>query len=244
MILPVNDWSCLTYSKPVDPMKLNLLLLPPIQGSLAFFNMQLRLSKNFNLFFWTYRQASIKENAQLIAQAMPVEKFLVVGLSIGGLIGWQTANLIPHRVLGLVTVGSLPHKNFLRRRIKYAQNVLRYSPTWVFDRWYKRKIKLHLTKEGITSQDISTVLHDLPSKWVWCQRIGAIFNEFPMQPPLTPNIWIWGNEDPFVSWSADQVTVLYPNAQVVCLPGRHFPNYSSSECFARTLVEFTDNLAF
>lgn len=239
---PVNDLKCLTYSEPIDSTKPNLLLLPPVQGSQTFFVKQLDLSTSFNLFFGSYQHSSIRQNAKALVNAMPVERFLILGISFGGLVGWTAANLHPHKVSGLITLGTLPAKSFLRRRILLGGLLFRYLPSSLFTLWYHRKMEIILSREMFISQHVFQILSELPSKSVWYQRILAIAKEFPMDSPVVKTLWMWGENDPYVHWKAKDIALLQPNSKPVSLSGGHFANYSNPQIFKQELERFISNL--
>ena len=128
-----------------------LVLLPGIEGDGRVFSQQVPVSNARAVV--AIDLPELEENLHAMAAEMlrliSFERFAVAGVSLGGLVGWAMAEQAPKRVVGLATLGTLPHRSLLPAQIERSVPILRMMPSSIFRVMYRRRIQARLDEEGV-----------------------------------------------------------------------------------------------
>lgn len=208
-----------------------MVLLPGIRGDPAEFE---RLSTRLR--GWRLRAVALPDDAgpslaaiaARVLETLPAEPFHVVGASFGGLVGWA---LPATRVLGLVTLGTLPHPTPRSRRCAWASRAVRAAPDRVYDELYGPRARASMREDGADDDLLLRVR--IPPRRTFADRLAAIARwGLPARPPR-PATWMWGATDRFVTWDVHGVRATGMEPLVV--PGGHRPHLSHPSEVARWL---------
>lgn len=161
------------------------------------------------------------EFAAALAPYLPQTPFHVVGASWGGLLGWALSLQRP--LLSLSLIGCLPAPNRAIWKAGLLGRLIPLLPQAFYQRLYGR----------LRSSPADQPQIPLPAQSVLSQRLRAI-SAWGLPPqPACPSFWLWGQDDPFVTWSLSELEARGLKAQV--LPGGHFPHFSHPEAVAAVL---------
>ena len=123
------------------PTGVPLVLLPGIEGDPRLYLGQVPLAERHPL--WACAQpghGSLMARGRALLSAVP-GRFAVVGLSLGGLVGWAAACQAPDRVAGLLAVNTLPGRDLCPRGIAGQRRLLSLLPDPAFDVLYRARIR-------------------------------------------------------------------------------------------------------
>lgn len=164
---------------------------------------------------------SFAEFSAALAPHLPDQPFHLVGASWGGLVGWALSMQRP--LLSLSLIGCLPTPNRAIWKAGLLGRLIPLLPNTVYQRIYGRLRQ--------SPADLPQI--PLPTQTVLSQRLRAI-SAWGLSPqPACPSFWLWGQDDPFVTWSLSELKARGLNAHVV--PGGHFPHFSHPEAVAAVL---------
>ncbi len=152
-----------------------------------------------------------------------------VAASFGALLVWA---LPPGRVRSLVAIGALPWRTAAAARSGRAGAVLPWLPEAFYRPLYQRRIRASLVADGASPAlaDAATP----PPRRVLAARLRAIAAwNLPPRPPA-PCAWLWGADDPWVTWTAAEVQARGLTPLVV--PGRHRPHVERPEAVAAAIA--------
>ena len=222
------------YQAAVPFMKNNILFLPPLQGSPTFFVNQKILGGQHIML----PNEGLKQGAKQLLRDISAERFAIVGLSYGGLLGWHMALQDPSRVSCLITLGVCPSLDLLSKLFLLRLGFAKRLPNPIFSIFYAKKVQALLEGEGIKEDHIRPIVNSLPSRRIWSQRISSIFEEFPLAPSPVPHLFLQGNSDVFATWTLSEVSMILPTAKVETIPGGHYANYTHPDKFNLAVVDF------
>ncbi len=198
-----------------------LVLLPGIEGDARVFAGQVELAARRPVVALHLPDGrSISGLASGIRQQLPPSDVVLLGVSLGGLVAWSLARQ-DRRVVGLVTLGTLPDPGLAPRRLAPAQRLLRSLPEAVFQRLYRRRIAARMTEEGVSAPLQNLLLAELPGRDILCDRLEAVTAWRPDGPPGVPTLWLRGQVDHEVRWDTAAARRALPGVGAEVVPGGH-----------------------
>ncbi|MDG1482952.1 MAG: alpha/beta hydrolase [Myxococcota bacterium] len=198
-----------------------LVLLPGIEGDARVFAGQVELAARRPVVALHLPDGrSISDLAARVAQHLPPSDVVLLGASLGGLVARSLART-DRRVVGLITLGTLPDPGLVPRRLVPAQRLLRSLPEAVFQRLYRRRIAARMTEEGVSASLQHVLLAALPRRDTLCDRLEAVTSWRPNGPPGVPTLWLRGQVDHEVCWDTAAVRRTLPGVGAEVVPGGH-----------------------
>jgi pimeloyl-ACP methyl ester carboxylesterase len=211
--------------------------------------------RNFGLTTSPVRVADFSTYAQdtlAFADALNIEKFIAVGLSMGGQIAMELAAIAPHRLLGLVLADTYapldnPEKKAARtaaaNRIE-AEGIKGHAD----DMLPKLLAASTIAKDPQLASDILAMMHRSPVTGA-ADALRVRSNHRDYLPVLSsidiPTLIIVGSEDQFTPVSdAELIHTHTRNAKLIIIEGAgHMPNIEDPEAFNAALHHFVESLS-
>lgn len=217
-----------------------MVLLPGIAGDARVFACQGRLADHFDVLAADLPRdaGTITEAAEAVADLIVDQASVVVGLSFGGLVGWALASARPDRVVGLVTLGSLPHPRFLPGAVKRAAMVVGGVPEPVFRCLYRRRLGGRWLEEGVPGEHQWLATATVPRKEEYRRRLQALVAWRAPGPLPRRTLWVRGQIDAEAPWSTGDVAAIHPTAEIVTTPGGHRAHVTHAGAFNDLVARF------
>lgn len=216
---PVSGGYSLLPARPHHP---ELVLLPGVEGDSRVFCRMTPLAQRravVALNLMSGQQTLLKQAAALLA-AVPARRFSVLGVSLGGLVGWAMSLLEPERIRSIITLGTLPHPSYIPPHLGSWAALLRRAPPLLVRTLYRRRIRARMREEGVGPQERDMLLSHLPSGLVLAERLSMV-RAWGLQPPPVPSLWLQGQHDQEIHWSLRDVQRCLPATMVQVVPGGH-----------------------
>ncbi len=154
------------------------------------------------------------------AVAMPAGPVLLVGLSLGALVGRALRGR--PGVVGLVGLGALPGPARRPRGLGAAARLVGALPAGAGAAWMRRRVRARLREEGVEDGLAAEILRGLPPPAVWAARLRAVAGWAPGPLPSGPPVWWWrGQVDREAPWSLAEAAADLPGARVETVEGGH-----------------------
>ena len=249
----------LAYSARGDPSGVSVLLLHPWGESLGCFDrlfpllpasmhvvaMDQRGHGDADKPAGGYALTDFAADVAAFMDAMDLQSAVVLGSSSGGYVAQQVAIDFPHRVTGLVLVGS---PRSLRGRPAFADDVDRLvdpvDRAWVEDSlaWFPRF-------QDVPDWYIQDRIDDgvrMPAH-VWRQVLSGLMTARPPTETGTlavPTLIIWGAQDELLSWEDQRaLAAAIPGSRLVVYQDTgHLVLWEQPERVASDLAGFVDSL--
>lgn len=222
------------------PTGLPLVLLPGIEGDPRLYLGQTPLGERHPV--WACGQpgsGSLMARGRALLAAIP-GRFAVVGLSLGGLVGWAAACQAPERVAGLLAVNTLPGRDLCPPGIAAQHRVLRLLPNPVFDLVYRSRIRRRLLAEGVAPWLADALA--LPSRDALVDRLGAVLEwDLPGQAPV-PTRWLRGQNETEAPWTPADVAERLRGVTVEVIPGGHRAPLTHPSTFNQAVLQWAAGL--
>jgi len=200
------------------------VLLPGMEGDARCFAQQLPLADRRAVVAHDLPSADgvdLPDLARLLEPDLPPGPLLLVGASLGGLLGRALASAWPGRVRGLVTIGSLPHLSLLPKRLGPLGALAGRLPAPVFGRLYRRRIARRLSEEGVDDAVTYELLAGLPAAGRHRARLAAI-SAWGLAPGCpVPTLSLRGQVDREAPWRGADVARVLPESGFETVPGGH-----------------------
>jgi len=193
----------------------------------------------------SYAVTDFAADVEAFMDAMDLQSAVLLGSSSGGYVAQQVAIDSPHRVTGLVLVGS---PRSLQGRPAFADEVDRLvdpvDRTWVERslRWFPR---FHDVPDWYIQDRIDDGVR-MPAH-VWRQTFAGLITARPPTETGTitaPTLIIWGDRDELLSWEDEQtLAAAIPGSRLVVYPDTgHLVLWEQPERVASDLTAFVDGL--
>jgi len=200
------------------------VLLPGIEGDARCFARQLPLAARRAVVAFDLPGVDaddLPDLARLLEPDLPPGPLLLVGASLGGLLGRALAAAWPRRVRGLVTIGSLPDRSLLPGRLGPLGTLSGRLPPAVFATLYRRRIAGRLSEEGVDDAVAHGLLAGLPSAACHRSRLAAI-SAWGLPPGCpVPTLSLRGQVDREAPWRGADVARTLPESGFETVPGGH-----------------------
>ncbi len=169
---------------------------------------------------------SLPAIARRVLADLPPEPVRWIGASFGGLLGMAAP---PHRLRSLACIGTLPARSRAADRAGWIGRLLPLIPPPLYRRLYARRTAAARRTDGEGVLD----LH-IPAQAALAARLRAVSAwDLPDQPPA-PALCIRGQDDPFLSWTPEEVRQAGITPLIV--PGGHFPHICHPERVADVII--------
>lgn len=208
--------------------------------------------RSYSFDFWGFggsqrknTQESIRTYSQQVVRfldALGIEKAILVGHSMGGMVAMKTAIMFPERVLRVVTVGAPFDGESLSWLLKLTDHPFLAN---TFARWsWLRRTLFRFFMGEIHDPSIQEILNDSVKSSGDTLRatVGSMLRT-DLRPELTrltvPALVVHGGRDDIVNPNQADLFNDIPSAEIVLMPGsRHFPFLDEAELFNDILVRF------
>lgn len=219
---------------PRRPGPPSLVLLPGIEGDSRVFYRLGPLARRASVLALDLPPGaeSLHDAAAALLPAIPSERFVVFGASLGGLVGWAMSLAAPARVSGLITLGTLPGRGWVPPGLRVQRSVVRRLPRPLFRALYRRRIAARLEEEGVAAETAAWLLAGLPGRDVLSRRLEMILRWGLAGPPPVPHLWLKGQVDQEARWPLAAVR----GAQVV--PGGHRAHLTHPAALCEVVEDF------
>ena len=151
--------------------------------------------------------------------------------SWGGLVGLC---LPPEQVASLALVATLPHHSYYPSWMTPARRALTLLPPRLVEALYRRRLARELALDGVPAPLAAALVERGIERSVLLSRLKfARCRDIPRA--RVPALWLAGEEDPQVMWTAHEVRSHHPGAGFTPVPGRHRPHASHPEALLERL---------
>ena len=212
-----------------------IILLPGIEGDARVFANQVELAKDRTVIALDLPRGceSLNEAATAVlkriqsqwGKALPYPntgaRVAVVGLSLGGLVGWAMAALARDRIGALITLGTLPSPNLVPPHIRRGRLGANALPAPIFDLIYGAQLRHKLHSEGADPMLTTQVVSELPEKAEIIRRLDCVFRWGLPEEIGVPALWLLGQVDAESAWTPADVLRELPEIAVEIVPGGH-----------------------
>lgn len=208
--------------------------------------------RTYSFDFWGFGDSRRKQTQESIQaysdqvirflDAMGIDRVMVVGHSMGGMVALKTALSYPDRITRVATVGAPIDGDSLSWLLKLTDRPF-FADAFARSRWLRRtlfRFFLGETNDPAVSEMIddsvkssaNTLRYAVSSMWRTDLR--------PELPRLrVPSLIVHGGRDDIVNPNQADLFDEVPTAQVVMMPrSRHFPFLDEAEIFNDVLVRF------
>ena len=168
------------------------------------------------------------------------QRFAVVGLSLGGLVGWAMAAAAPARVAALVTLGTLPGRALCPPAIARGRALSRALPGPLFSALYRARIGRRMAEEGVEPWLTSVLVGDLPGRDLVLRRLDAVLAWGLPGAVGVPALWLAGQDDREAPWGAADVARVLPDAAFATVPGGHRAPATHADSFRAAVSGFLE----
>lgn len=192
-----------------------------------------------------YAVADFAADVEAFMDALAVRSAVLLGSSSGGYVLQQVAIGIPHRVTGLVLVGS---PRSLRGRPPFAEEVDRLVDS-VDRAWVERSLEWFPRCRDVPDRYIQDRVDDgvrMPAQ-VWRQALAGLVTARPPTETGTiraPTLIIWGARDELLPWEEERaLAAAIPGSRLVVYENTgHLVLWEQPERVASDLAGFVESL--
>jgi pimeloyl-ACP methyl ester carboxylesterase len=155
-------------------------------------------------------------------------ELLIMGFSIGGLIGLELAHQLiglgAPRVRGVLLVGSLPWawKGWNRGLSRLVARL----PDGLYRRLHHAKMARNMRQDGVPERAVFHMLSEGPSAGSSRARLKAVRDWSGPRAPTCPVLWLKGRDDREANWKIDEVQSILPWARFIEIEGGHWPQWT------------------
>lgn len=233
--LPPDRSGARGYRLGAPGKRMPIVLLPGIEGDARIFANQVALAQDRTVIALDLPRGcdSLKEAGTSVlrriqsqwGRALPYPstgaRVAVVGLSLGGLVGWSMADLAPDRIGALITLGTLPSPTLIPPHIRRGRLGASALPAPIFDLIYGAQLRSKLHGEGADPMLTTQVVAELPEKSEIIRRLDCVFRWGLPESPAVPALWLLGQVDAESAWTPADVIRAMPGVGVEIVPGGH-----------------------
>ncbi|WP_456423609.1 alpha/beta fold hydrolase [Lutibacter sp.] len=181
-----------------------------------------------------------------ILKTEKIDKFYVVGTSMGGYIAQYLVSTIPNRIEKAVFGNTFPPNNLIAEENKTKSKILPFLPEIVISKLGKKTLDKKIIPAAKNSKLLKAFLPSLPfSKKQFINRYNIVIDKFTVNPTKynikrIPKLIIESDNDPLIQPQLrQQLRSLYKNANVYTFHNEgHFPYINASEEFNNVLRNF------
>jgi len=229
-----------------------ILLLHGMAGSCDIWWQQMvALQDRFRIIAPTYPPvqplAKLKAGIMAIMDKERVERFYVVGSSLGGYLAQYLVDRQPDRVKKAVFANTFPPNNILIERFGKMGRLLPWLPAWAIMRIFRKSTIDRIYPASGNSELVRAYMleqfYGRTSKAQIIARFQCVIDPFEapdMQTFGIPTLIIEADNDPLVEASLrEMMKSIYPSAAIKTLVGAgHFPYLNRAGEYANILGEF------
>jgi pimeloyl-ACP methyl ester carboxylesterase len=155
---------------------------------------------------------------------------VVVGASLGGLVGAALACLRPDQVRALVCVGTLGDPVLVPRRVRLGAVLARHLPDRIWDRLYRQRLARELENQHLPQAHSAALMSAAPSRQTWADRVTAVSRwGLPARLPV-PVVVLAGRGSP---WPQSQVFGREPTV----VAGSHRPHIDAPDALRVAILD-------
>ncbi len=181
-----------------------------------------------------------------ILDAENVDKFYVVGTSMGGYIAQYLVNTIPFRIEKAVFGNTFPPNNLIVKENETESKVIPFLPEIIISKLGKKKLNDEIVPAAKSSPLLKAFLTSLPfSKKQFINRYHIVIDKFTPFPDRykvkrIPKLIIESDNDPLIQPALQkEIKELYANAEVFTFHNEgHFPYINASSTYNKVLRDF------
>jgi len=142
--------------------------------------------------------------------------------------------LPPEQVASLAVVATLPHPRFYPAWMTPARRALTLLPPPLVEAMYRGHLARELDRDGVPAALAAALVERGLARSVLLSRLKyARCGDIPRA--RAPALWLAGEEDPQVTWTAHELRSHHPGAGFTPVPGRHRPYASHPEALLERL---------
>ena len=179
-----------------------------------------------------------------------IDKFIVVGTSMGGYIAQYLVNTIPGRIEKAVFSNTFPPNDLLIEQNKTKSKIVPLLPEILIVNLGNKQLKNQILPAANNSELLAAVLRSLPfSKKQFINRYYVVIDKFTAHPDKPeihkiPKLIIESDNDPLVETKLrKQLKELYPEAEVYTFHSAgHFPYLNAADEYNKVLKTFLESV--
>ena len=206
------------------------------------------LKANYRVITVTYPAAASlakMENGLLAILAQEgVDKFNVVGTSLGGYFAQYLVSRNPDRIEKAVLANTFPPNDLIKEKNGAIGSLIPYLPEWLVIKVLRGSFASSIYPASGNDEMTLAFLNEISAgrmrKAQVAARYACIVEKFdPPTDTAIPLLIIEASNDPLVEASLrEQLKTTYPAAQVVTVDNGHFPYISTPDFYTQTLKDF------
>ncbi|WP_457610717.1 alpha/beta fold hydrolase [Lutibacter sp.] len=181
-----------------------------------------------------------------ILETEKIDKFYVVGTSMGGYIAQYLVSTIPDRIEKVVFGNTFPPNNLIAKENKTKSKLLPFLPEIVISKLGEKTLDKKIIPAAKNSKLLKAFLVSLPfSKKQFINRYNIVIDKFTMSPTKynikrIPKLIIESDNDPLIQPQLQQqLKKLYKNASVYTFHNEgHFPYINAPKEYNEILWQF------
>ncbi|WP_229736654.1 alpha/beta fold hydrolase [Bizionia arctica] len=178
-----------------------------------------------------------------------VNRFNVVGTSMGGYIAQYLVKTMPNRVKKAVFGNTFPPNDEIAKENQTKNNIIPLLPEILIGYFRDKSLKEKLLPAANNNPVLTAFLPSLPfTKKQFINRYYVVIDPFTINPNSSlikqiPKLIIESDNDPLISLNLQkELKELYPNAEVFTFHNEgHFPYINAADAYNQTLKQFFDN---
>lgn len=243
-----NDWEYLVLGAGEE----TVLFLHGMTGSYDIWWQQIEaLKKNYRVASVTYPAVNslveMEAGVLAILDKEGVEKFNVVGTSLGGYFAQYLVGKHPHRITTAVFANTFPPNDIIKEKNGSIGAAIPYLPEWLVMQVLRGSVETSIyTASGndeMTLAFLNEISYGRLRKAQVAGRYKCLIEKF--QAPTNtsvPLLIIEASNDPLVEETLREgLKSTYPQAKVITVDNGHFPYISTPEFYTQQLTEFWEN---
>ncbi|MFA5836125.1 MAG: alpha/beta hydrolase [Bellilinea sp.] len=226
-----------------------IVFLHGMTGSYDIWWQQIETLKvNYRVITVTYPAAASlakMENGLLAILAQEgVDKFNVVGTSLGGYFAQYLVSRNPDRIEKAVLANTFPPNDLIKEKNGAIGSLIPYLPEWLVIKVLRGSFASSIYPASGNDEMTLAFLNEISAgrmrKAQVAARYACIVEKFyPPTDTAIPLLIIEASNDPLVEASLrEQLKTTYPAAQVVTVDNGHFPYISTPDFYTQTLKDF------
>ncbi|MHB8855958.1 MAG: alpha/beta fold hydrolase [Bellilinea sp.] len=226
-----------------------IVFLHGMTGSYDIWWQQIETLKvNYRVLAVTYPAAASlakMENGLLAILAQEgVDKFNVVGTSLGGYFAQYLVSRNPDRIEKAVLANTFPPNDLIKEKNGAIGSLIPYLPEWLVIKVLRGSFASSIYPASGNDEMTLAFLNEISAgrmrKAQVAARYACIVEKFyPPTDTAIPLLIIEASNDPLVEASLrEQLKTTYPAAQVVTVDNGHFPYISTPDFYTQTLKDF------
>lgn len=173
-----------------------------------------------------------------------IEKFNVVGTSLGGYLAQFLVTKHPERILAAVFANTFPPNDEIARQYRLVGAILPYAPEWlvmsVLRTSFRQMIYPASGNDELTLAFLNEIGYGRMNKAQVVGRYRCVIEKFTVATPALPLMIIESDNDPLINPTLrEQLKATYPRAVVHTFSNAgHFPYLNRPDEYSRLLAEF------